>query len=47
VITLPRWLFVAALALAAIVGGMGVALLLALLADAEDAPADESLTERD
>ena len=37
-ITLPWWVFVGALAAAAILGGMGVAVLFALVADAPDAP---------
>lgn len=46
-IMLTWWQCVAALVLAAVLGGAGVALLFALVADAEDAPVDEGLTERD
>jgi len=45
VIALHWWVFVAALALAAIVGGLGVALLFALVADVADAPDSDDLTE--
>ena len=46
-ITLAWWAFVGALALAAIVGGMGVAVLFALVADAPDAPAPVAAAEWD
>ena len=46
VITLAWWVFIAALVLAAIVGGVGAVVAIAVVADMEDAPADpDDLTE--
>ena len=46
-ITLTWWAFVGALALAAIVGGLGVVAMFALVANAEDAPAPVAAAEWD